>query len=371
MILEHRKVKKSEILLRIVSSGNITNESMARDLFDDDQLKAIEDSFSRLKICSQNILVWEAGNFWRIKSSGLSMMANIKLNKFDQIIDLSFFNILNKDQSIDKLLESLKYISEDFGFCLIKNGDISFNIKSDHKFQIASLFKLWIIKYIESNDYDLLNFIQIDEYDKSIESGLLHKFSKGSSITIDQAIFMMCVYSDNTAADILLNLFGKRNIALLNNLDILISTREWFIINNSEDLIKLWIESDLKERRNLLNSLSSSKQIDQFDQPPVIGWESTPESIAMLMRDINNQYLTFGYPPVVYDPSAFQKVYYKGGHAPGIFSFACKIITRNDTEFTLCGLINSIDNYNSRKHDDDVSLIIQKIKQLTLFLEDM
>lgn len=86
----------------------------------------------------------------------------------------------------------------------------------DQLFPIASSFKLFILselfRQIEAGLVSMDERIMLDDSNKSIGSGLLRYFNVGCSLTVYDYVFLMLLYSDNSATDILLKRVGRENV---------------------------------------------------------------------------------------------------------------------------------------------------------------
>jgi len=116
----------------------------------------------------------------------------------------------------EKVAEEIKAVPFDSSVFIfdVAGGD-KFEHNADKRFSSASIIKLFILNelfsQVKKGDVKLSDTIIFD-HDKAVEGGMLHKFSSGATLRLeDLALFMLAV-SCNTATNILIDHLGMDKI---------------------------------------------------------------------------------------------------------------------------------------------------------------
>jgi beta-lactamase class A len=116
----------------------------------------------------------------------------------------------------EKIAEEIAAVTFDAGVFIYNVADNDkFEHNSDKRFSSASIIKLFILNelfnQVKTGEAKLSDVIVFD-HNVAVDGGMLHKFSSGASLRLeDLALFMLAV-SDNTATNILIDHLGMEKI---------------------------------------------------------------------------------------------------------------------------------------------------------------
>jgi beta-lactamase class A len=222
-------------------------------------------------------------------------------------------------------------------------------ISPDESAPLGSAFKLYVLaalgEAIAAGDIDWEDDVTIRDELKSIPTGILQDRSDGDVVSVLEAAQLMISISDNTAADLLIDLLGRETIettqteygnsAPERNTPFL-TTREFAALKigpGSGLRDPQWIEGDEAARRSLLAQLADitaddlpiTDWVDPID-PDLVEWFASPSdlcTLAIRMGDLVSVVPEIGdileiNPGVPADETVWDRIWFKGGSEPGL-----------------------------------------------------
>lgn len=228
----------------------------------------------------------------------------------------------------------------------------------DEPAPIGSIFKLYVLAAlgdaVEEGEVSWRDEIVIRDELKSVPSGTLQDREAGEVVTVHEAARLMISISDNTAADHLIDLLGRRAVEAtmdayghtspeLNTP--FMDTREFTAlkVGPASGLRIQWIEGDEEARRSILRQISGITTGDLPVQdwttpidPHTVEWFASPQDLCTLaagLLDLAGSVPEIGEilaanPGVPAGPGTWESIWFKGGSEPGLA--AAWFVTRAD-----------------------------------------
>ena len=114
---------------------------------------------------------------------------------------------------VDAEVKAAKFNTGVYIYDVKRDDTYAFN--ADAKIRSASIIKLFILNHLFTqvkNGQSKLSDVVIFDHNKAVDGGMLHKFSSGATLRLeDMALFMLGV-SDNTATNLFIDYFGMDKI---------------------------------------------------------------------------------------------------------------------------------------------------------------
>lgn len=223
---------------------------------------------------------------------------------------------------------------------------------------LGSIFKLYVLaalgNEIESGEVSWNDEIVIRDELKSVPPGTLQTREAGEVVTVHEAAKSMISSSDNTAADHLIDMLGRRTVEATMaayghtspDLNIpFMDTREFTAlkVGPASGLRIQWIEGDEETRRSILQQISGITTEDLPVQdwtrpidPHVVEWFASPKDLCTLaagLLDLAESVPEIAEilgvnPGVPAEPGTWESIWFKGGSEPG--QAAAWFVTRGD-----------------------------------------
>lgn len=257
--------------------------------------------------------------------------------------------------------------------------EVLFSFNKEKPLALASTFKLYVLaelfRQIEAGEIDPDAIYELREEDKSLPSGILQSWPAGTPITIATLANLMISISDNTAADILIDIVGRENIerdlelfGMKNDLNHpFLKTKELFKLwGLKEEEIERYLRLSSAEKRGFLNALAQRPLPDPraiAQSTLEIEWFASAQEITDLFqrivygRVINDKALidellsTLAIEKLIPEAEMFEYAGYKGGNLPGVISLNWMLYSEGEWYF-LSFIWNSETGVNETKAID-------------------
>ncbi|HEY1605675.1 MAG TPA: serine hydrolase [Allosphingosinicella sp.] len=220
----------------------------------------------------------------------------------------------------------------------------STTLAGDRPMAIGSAFKLFVlaelVREVKAGERHWADVVPLDR--RSLPSGQLQDWPRGSPITLHSLAALMISRSDNTAADTLLHLLGPEKVEqLLPALGVsaaardrpFLSTREAFAVKTDSAALARWRAGDEAARRAMLPALDST-EIDPaaLAGPPhaidSVEWFASTDDLVRTLDWLrrNADPTALGIlainPGLPQAKDGFGYAGYKGGSEPGVIAMA-------------------------------------------------
>lgn len=269
-----------------------------------------------------------------------------------RITGLQFTGADMSGDSIEAVLAEIRALPGTTGVAVARLGEGAPQIVAAHEparpLAIGSTFKLFILaelsRQVRAGQRRWSDVVTLDR--RSIPSGTLQTWPRGSPVTLHTLAALMISISDNTATDMLLHLLGRDQVeAMMGRIGIeaaarnrpLLSTLELAAIKTGPAArAEAWRAADEAGRRRLLAEIAgadaSSIDIVRFTGNPLlidVEWFASPADLVRTMDWLRRNgdetthailAINAGLPQQV--RSSFAYIGYKGGSEPGVISLS-------------------------------------------------
>ena len=218
----------------------------------------------------------------------------------------------------------------------------------DEPAPLGSIFTLYVLAAlgdaVEDGEVSWNDEIVIQDQLKSVAPGTLQSREAGEVVTVHEAARLMISISDNTAADHLIDLLGRRTVEATMavyghtspDLNVpFMDTREFTAlkVGPASGLRIQWIEGDEEARRSILQQISGITTGDLPVQdwtrpidPHVVEWFASPGDLCMLAVGLLDLAASVpeiaeileANPGVPAEPGTWERIWFKGGSEPGL-----------------------------------------------------
>lgn len=242
------------------------------------------------------------------------------------------------------------------------DGEPLVAVNADEAGPIGSAFKLYVlgavVDAISAGEVSWDDELLIAENLRSLPSGELQDRPAGSTTTVEEAATLMISISDNTAADLLIDLIGvdavEQNMATMGaspeSIDRtlpFLTTRQLFTLKWTQDdeTLEEYAEADTATRRTILAALPAElPEVTAVDPaipvfPHEIEWFSSPVELGAALTWLVERTAEDGLAPLAavlgtnpgieLDPQVWSSFAFKGGSEPGVISLSW-FLTRAD-----------------------------------------
>lgn len=331
---------KKELADHICSKKNIYWENVLHeDVMDNEFVMALEDIAKAYETQFGRCLSYKfAKNGIRFFYKDATVFAKIFVAD-DRITGVRIKETKIRNDSLKKIAEDLGKLPGKISVSIVDdNGTKVFSLNDDKPLSIASSFKLFVLKAmkdrIDSGDIKWDDVVFLEDRQRSLPSGIMQDWLPGTPVTVKTLVTLMISMSDNTAADVLIDLLGRAEMekyAPLNKP--FMKVKETFLLEhkNSGSLLRKYLKSGYEAKLKMLDKISSQKM------PPLdvyletndenrrrvegVGWLATTSELCDTAFALKDEPIITINPGVLYDHKKWPVIGYKGGSSLGVRQF--------------------------------------------------
>ena len=324
------------------------------------QLEMLRDTLTSSLGAYQSVMPRPDGSFLLTFARGTDV-ATIALDPRGLIASLFFKP--PTPQGFDTALAPFRALKGQVSLLVTANGKDLAAMQADQRLAVGSAFKLAVLlalqRQIAAGLHRWDEVVTLRAQDRSLPSGILQDWPAGSHLTVEALASLMISQSDNTAADTLIHLVGRTAIdPLIPAVDRpLLSTHALFVLKDPARAALL----SAYRRGNATQRLAVIEQAEALLLPPASLFSGPPlasdveyhfsaRELCALMVQVQNLPL-MSINPGAADPTAWQRVAYKGGSDQGVINLTTALLSRNGTRYCVAA------TWNSAKGVDEGSFI--------------
>lgn len=267
-----------------------------------------------------------------------SVLISIVLGLF-----LFFWPYQSAIASSSKLIDAFEALPGKKSLLVLRNGEEVNSLNAETPLAIASAFKLQVLaelqQQIKAGQHSWDEVIELKPEWKSIPSGILQDWPDQAPLTLQTLASLMISVSDNTAADILIQVVGRDTLATASPRNQpFLSTQEVFTLKSPEnqDLLETYRQSTA--RPDLLPAIHKAPlpPVELVDSEPLaldIEWFFTNQELCQLIAQVADLPLMHINTGII-NADNWQQVAFKGGAEPGVLNLTTAI--RDDSGNNYC-----------------------------------
>ena len=288
------------------------------------------------------------GQTYAVETATYEMIADIVLDTDGKIAGLLFHAPVQKNASLDDLLQQMAAAAPQSAYVVLKDGKPIAASTPDKALAVGSAFKLGVLKAlkddIDSGAREWSDVVMLKAEDMSLPSGMLQTWPVGSPLTLHTLATLMISISDNTAADMLLKLVGRDRVEAALGISLALTTRELFILKANRELLSRYVAADAEGARKVLVEVDAlplpdvSKIMTPFT--PGAEWHVSPNKLCALMAEVAGLDVTQVNPGVV-PKTDWASVSFKGGSEVGVLSLVTQARGKDGTTYCVAATWNA------------------------------
>lgn len=228
-----------------------------------------------------------------------------------------------------QLMDEFDALPGETSVLVLRDNEVVVSLNAEKPLAIASTFKLQILaellQQIEAGQHSWDEVVTLKPEWKSIPSGILQDWPDQAPFTLQTLASLMISVSDNTAADILIQVVGRDTLAQESPRNQpFLTTQEVFTLKSPEnqDLLKTYRQST--SRQDLLpiihkSPLPSVELVDSEPLAPDIEWFFSNQELCELIAKVADLPLMQINTGII-NADNWQQVAFKGGAEPGVLN---------------------------------------------------
>ena len=306
-----------------------------------------------------------SGHFLFETEKGYRVPVAISLNPLTGRINGIYFGVAyKKDLTIAEARRTLAALPGKTGLLVLRLGEKPETIEALNEnsyFAVGSAFKLYVLGALLEKRTPWIKVYRLKEEDKSLPTGRLQAWPDGSPLTAHTLAAMMISESDNTAADALISMVGRRNIeaalpalghsnpALLRPF---LKTSEMFRLKADNAAALKYMNLPAEEKHGFLEDLRSVRLTAAALRTSPFGldkieWPASPADLCRVMKYFSDKNDKAALDILAMNPGlnmpagGFLYAGYKGGSEPGVLSMTWLLKNKKSELYCLSAAWNN------------------------------
>lgn len=261
-----------------------------------------------------------------------------------------------KTSSLDDALRKLRSGPARVSYLILEGRTEVAALDASRPMAVGSAFKLAVLAALRgevaARRRSWSDDVPLEPLAKSLPSGTYQDWPSGTPVTLATYAAQMISISDNTAADALIRILGRRSVEAFGGRNRpFLTTREMFQLKSRNAALRTeYRRATEQQRRRLVERVDRLPRptLDGLDLNPAdlnIEWFfSTRELCALIARvqDLPLMTINPGFPS-----TNWRRVAYKGGSDAGVLNFTSYVTARNGRSYCIAA------SWNDSRHQVD------------------
>jgi beta-lactamase class A len=308
------------------------------------QIRAQEGKFAKVEVRN--------GSYYSVFEKGENK-TQIALDSAGKITTLFLGPPTARTSSLDDALQKLRAGPARVSYLILEGRTDVAALDADTPMAVGSAFKLAVLDAlrieIQQKRRSWRDVGPLESLAKSLPSGTYQDWPDGTPISLAAYAAQMISISDNTAADSLIRIVGRRAVeAVAPRNRPFLTTREMFQLKSKNAPLRdEYRRANVEQRRALLARLDAlpAPTIDGLDLSPAyldIEWYFTPRELCGLMarvQDLELMTINPGFPK-----DSWKRVAYKGGSDAGVLNLTSYLTAPSGTSYCVTATWNDPKN---------------------------
>jgi beta-lactamase class A len=269
------------------------------------------------------------------------MQTQITLDGDGRIIGLLFGPAIPLGVDLNDMVNQIAALPGEVSVLVLTDGEVAAGYQPELALGVGSAFKLAVLAAltdeIAAGPMAWDDVVALDPARRSHPSGILQGWPEGTPLTLATLANLMISISDNTAADMLLDVVGRERVEAEGPRNApFLATGEMFRLKSqgNEGLAAAWIDGNEDARRAILAEIDAMPlpPVGQFSPQPILGIEwffNAFELCALLDRVADSPVFTIN--PGIASAGDWSQIAFKGGSEPGVLNLSTRVVAADGT----------------------------------------
>lgn len=295
----------------------------------------------------------EEGKQYHVVLEKSIIPTRIVLNENHQIAELYFDNPVTRFENFNQIASQFTSLAGEISLLILEENSQLVAVNHTKSLAVGSTFKLAVLKAVRDKiileeEYSWEDIIALKQHYKSLPTGILQDWPENSPLTVETLATLMISQSDNTATDTLIHWLGKERVEALTSKDNhpLLTTREFFIIKNNQELLKRYQNASKEQRTSILAEIEdySLPSVEKIEEQPValdVEWFFSTQELCSLIEE------THDFPLMkvnsgVANKNDWEQIAFKGGSEPGVLNLTTWLQAKNGKTYCVSATWNNV-----------------------------
>ncbi|SFL05748.1 Beta-lactamase class A [Pseudovibrio ascidiaceicola] len=310
-------------------------------------------------------------NAFLVKTTHFKIVVLLERERSGKIKGLFIRPALYQVEDLDECLSLMQEIVGTSSLLIRKDGVEIFSKNADQPLAIGPAYKLFVmqelVRRVKSGELKWNQKVRLEKDLESHPVSSLYAKMSGGLVTLQVLAQHMMAASDNSAADVVLNLIGTKALETREERAPFLTSRQFYQLKADRALADKYGQADVAKRRKILEKIEERPlpAIEDVADPYLTGveWYASAEELCDVIGEIADD-KAMQFNPGLAEKTDWQRIAFKAGSEIGVLNFTYDLIGLNGTHWQVALTWNHDDILPEGKLLGLTNALLQELKKL-------
>ncbi|KZK98878.1 MULTISPECIES: serine hydrolase [unclassified Pseudovibrio] len=310
-------------------------------------------------------------NAFLVKTTHFKIVVLLEREKSGKIKGLFIKPALYQVENLDECLSLMQEIVGTSSLLIRKDGVEFFSKNADQPLAIGPVYKLFVmqelVRRVKSGELKWNQKVRLEKDLESHPVSSLYAKMSGGLVTLQVVAQHMMAASDNSAADVVLNLIGTKPLETREERTPFLTSRQFYQLKADRDLAEKYGQAGVAKRRKILEKIEerSLPAIEDVADPYLSGveWYASAEELCDVIGEIADD-KAMQFNPGLAEKTDWQRIAFKAGSEIGVLNFTYDLKGLNGKHWQVAVTWNHEDILPEGKLLGLTNALLQELKKL-------
>ncbi|KZL13357.1 serine hydrolase [Pseudovibrio sp. Ad26] len=310
-------------------------------------------------------------NAFLVKTTHFKIVVLLERERSGKIKGLFIKPALYQVENVDECLSLMQEITGTSSLLIRKDGVEFFSKNADQPLAIGPAYKLFVmqelVRRVKGGELKWNQKIRLEKDLESHPVSSLYAKMSGGLVTLQVVAQHMMAASDNSAADVVLNLIGTKALETREERTPFLTSRQFYQLKADRALADKYGQADVAKRRKILEKIEERPlpAIEDVADPYLTGveWYASAEELCDVIGEIADD-KAMQFNPGLAEKTDWQRVAFKAGSEIGVLNFTYDLKGLNGTHWQVALTWNHDDILPEGKLLGLTNALLQELKKL-------
>ncbi|KZL25823.1 serine hydrolase [Pseudovibrio sp. Ad37] len=310
-------------------------------------------------------------NAFLVKTTHFKIVVLLERERSGKIKGLFIRPALYQVEDLDECLSLMQEIAGTSSLLIRKDGVEYFSKNADQPLAIGPAYKLFVmqelVRRVKSGELKWNQKVRLEKDLESHPVSNLYAKMSGGLVTLQVLAQHMMAASDNSAADVVLNLIGTKALETREERTPFLTSRQFYQLKADRALADKYGQADVAKRRKILEKIEERPlpAIEDVADPYLTGveWYASAEELCDVIGEIADD-KAMQFNPGLAEKTDWQRIAFKAGSEIGVLNFTYDLKGLNGTHWQVALTWNHDDILPEGKLLGLTNALLQELKKL-------
>ncbi|KZL17393.1 serine hydrolase [Pseudovibrio sp. WM33] len=310
-------------------------------------------------------------NAFLVKTTHFKIVVLLDRERSRKIKGLFVRPALYQVENLDECLSLMQEIAGTSSLLIRKDGVEIFSKNADQPLAIGPAYKLFVmqelVRRVKSGELKWNQKVRLEKDLESHPVSNLYAKMSGGLVTLQVLAQHTMAASDNSAADVVLNLIGTKALETREERTPFLTSRQFYQLKADRALADKYGQADVAKRRKILEKIEERPlpAIEDVADPYLTGveWYASAEELCDVIGEIADD-KAMQFNPGLAEKTDWQRIAFKAGSEIGVLNFTYDLKGLNGTHWQVALTWNHDDILPEGKLLGLTNALLQELKKL-------